>query len=742
MPLDPYSSCPCGSGKKFRFCCSPYFGQVEKAFDQERAGQHDAALTTIRDLTTAHPAQPPVWGYYAQFLYNAAGGQPTEAEGQKMAEQAEEALGKALQLDPNFGMAHFLKGQFRQNEGELIGALMLFRKAADCYAPDAVDHLSHVYEQIFRNEMMLNRPVAARAALERAVRFAGNDPEARQQFDALFGDASRLPACARKAYTLRPTAKKVADAAATGKFADARAAYEKLTQVTPGDPAAWFNLGLVLAWVGEQPKAVEALAKSVELETDDHRAEEAAALAEVLRCGHGMEADADELEHGFLFPIRDPQPVMGWLRGMEQARRLLGVQVNEEAGSVSAMVVEELPSLLAVGSTTLARVTAKMTIGQGVIRVWHPDADAAARVADALRTGVGLAVEQPVPTTTPVNFADVALDALAYPTQAADLAHAEEKLREHAKHYFEDRWAHRPRKSLGGNTPLDAVGSSLLRKRVFGAVKFVGDCFAGASPQKRVNGKVETVAVYDFADLRHKLGLEYVSAPPPHVDVPPDPEPVIPARGADSPRSPGQQGGDAPRPPESTLKPRAIPDMNAAELGGLDRAALSVDELEQAMLAGLKLAARELAVAFARAGVAKPFDPAAPDRYPLYATAITGAAAEGDLAAAVALAEQGAKYDAEHNNAGRANEFGLRKAQLYAKQKDAGKAAAEFDALVDRNPDEGRYYTAAAEEMLRLKDGPRARTYAERGLATARRTGNRDLEGHCAELVEAANKVR
>ena len=182
--------------------------------------------------------------------------------------------------------------------------------------------------------------------------------------------------------------------------------------------------------------------------------------------------------------------------------------------------------------------------------------------------------------------------------------------------------------------------------------------------------------------------------------------------------------------------------MNAAELGGLDQTALSVDELEQAMRAALKLDARELAVAFARAGVGKPADPAKPDRYPLYATAITGKVAEGDLARAVALAEQGAKFDAEHNNASRANEFGLRAAQLYAKQKDAGKAAEAFTALIDRNPDEGKFYTAAAEEMLRLKDGPRAAAFAERGLTKGRETGNRDLEGHCRELLEAAKRAK
>ena len=736
MPLDPFVSCPCGSGKKFKWCCAPYFASVEKAFDQDRQGQHESALQTIQALTQSHPDQPPVWGYYAQFLYNLGGQQQTEAERDRYVEQAEEALSTALKLNPHFGMAHFLRGQFRQNEGELIGALLLFRKAADSYDPEARDQLASVYELIFRNEFMLNRPVAARAALERAVHFTDNDPEARQQFDGLFGPDSRLPECARKPYRFRPTAKPVAADAATGKFSDARKAFETLTQQTPGDPAAWFNLGLVLAWVGEQPKAVEALNKSVELETDDHRAEEAAALAEVLRCGQGMENEADHVEHGFILPIRDPQPVMAWLRALEQSRRLLGVQVSEEAGSVQAMVVEELPSLLAVGGTTLARVVAKLAIAQGVVRVWHPDRDGPARLADELRTKVNLAVAEPVETTTPVNFADVALDALAYPTQTADIAQAEEKLREHARHYFEDVWVHRPRKGLAGNTPLDAVGSSLMRKRVFGAVKFLADCFLGVVPQKRVEGKVVPVEVYDFAALRHKLGLEYVSAPPPHVEVPPEPAPATPSGGRESPER-AAQGTHVPR----SEGRRSIADMNAAELGGLDAAGLSVDEAEQAMRAALKLDARELAVAFAAAGVGKPFDPARPDRYPLYATAITGAGAEGDLTKALDLAGRGERYDAEHNGGQRANEFGLKKAQLFVKAKDAAGAAAEFDRLIARNPDEARYYGTAAEEMLRLKDGKKALAFAEQGLAKARETGNRDLEGHCKELADAARRT-
>src|SRR5437899_6478900 len=392
MPIDPYISCPCGSGKKFKWCCAACVARLEKACEQDRLGQHDTALQTMRELTHSQADQPAVWGYYAQLLYNLGHVQQTEAERNKLVEQSEEALSRALKLNPNFGMAHFLRGMFRENEGELIGALMLYRKAAEGYDPEAHDQLAQVHERIFRLELMLNRPVAARAALERTAHFSPGEPEIRQHFDALFGDGSRLPECARKDYAFRPTAKPVHADAATGKLSDARTAFENITQLTPDDPAAWFNLGVVLAWLGEQPKAIEALGKSIDLETDDRRAEEAAALAEVLRCGQGMENDADYLEHGFLFPIRDPQPIMQWLQEMHQGGRLLGIQQDREAGAVTAMVVEELPSLLAVGGTTMARVVAKVTIAQGVVRFWHPDRDTVARIADEVRTRVNLAV--------------------------------------------------------------------------------------------------------------------------------------------------------------------------------------------------------------------------------------------------------------------------------------------------------------------------------------------------------------
>jgi tetratricopeptide (TPR) repeat protein len=702
----------------------------------ERQNQHEAALATIKELTKTHADKPPVWGYYAQFLYNSGMAKRDEESRSKFIEQAEEALSHALKLNPNFGMAYFLRGQFRENEGEMIGALFLYRKAAEGYDPEAHDALTNVYLKIYSQESMLNRPVAARAALERAAHFQPGDPDIRKQLEMDFGDESPLPEAAQKKYKFRPTAKAVSDTLSTGKFGDARKAFEDLTQLTPDDPAAWFNLGLVLAWMGEQPRAVEALLKSIDLETDDHRAEEAGALVEVLRCGYGMEADSDHVAHGFVMPIRDPNAVMNLLRRWEQAKKLRNIRPIQESGVLLALVVEELPSLLAIGSTTLARVTAKLMISQGVIRLSHPNRATVAQVVDEMRTALQLAIEQPQETNSPLAFSDVPLEALAQPVQTTDVNAAEAKLRDYTRNYFENIWLHRPQIALSGNTPIDAVGSKILRKRLFGVIKFMADCLELVTPHKQLGVQVVPIQIYDFAAMRHKLALEYISAPPPHVNVPAEatPEPAAP------PPAPGVEATPATAPAAAAPAKREVGAMNAAELAGLDVATLSVEELEQAMRAAIKLDARELAVAFAQAGVLKPFEAARPDRYLFYAAAITGASSSGDWAKAVELVEQGEKYDAEHNNGGRTVEFGLKKAQLFVKMKDVDRAVGAFDAVIAKHPEEGKFYTTAAEEMLRLKSGAKALYFAERGLAKAKENNNRDLAGHCEELIGAAKK--
>src|SRR5262245_9705569 len=181
MAIDSYASCPCSSGKKFKWCCQPIHGEIEKAFEQHNAGQHEGALVTMKTVVAQNDGSPEAHGRFAQLL--ALNGKVDEAEAE---------LEKAFAINSNYAFGYLLRGQFRLQEGELIGALNLFRKAADSYSPEATEPLAYVYELIADLELRLNRPIAARAAYKRAVTLVPGNAEIKGNFEALFNsDKSR-----------------------------------------------------------------------------------------------------------------------------------------------------------------------------------------------------------------------------------------------------------------------------------------------------------------------------------------------------------------------------------------------------------------------------------------------------------------------------------------------------------------------------------------------------------------------
>src|SRR5262249_53165104 len=187
MALDAYASCPCGSGKKFKWCCQPIHVDIDRAYRQDAEGQHEAALKVMAEVVAAHPANPEAWGRQAHLLYQ--NGQVEEAEG---------ALDRAFECNPNYPFGLFLRGLFRYHEGEIAGAVLLFRKAAEAYDPEARDALAQVYGMIADCELKLNRPVAARAAIRIALRINPADESMRKGFEQIFGEKSAFPATARE----------------------------------------------------------------------------------------------------------------------------------------------------------------------------------------------------------------------------------------------------------------------------------------------------------------------------------------------------------------------------------------------------------------------------------------------------------------------------------------------------------------------------------------------------------------
>jgi tetratricopeptide (TPR) repeat protein len=698
MP-DLYSPCPCGSGKKFKWCCQPVYAGINHALEQEANGQHETALRLMDEVTRAHPGNPEAWGQMARLLFSHG-----------RIEEAEAALQKAFDVNPNYPYGLLLRAVFRFHEGEYAGALLLARRAAEAFDPEAHDLLGEVYSLIFECEMKMNRPVAARAALRLVLHHLPGEETTRQTFEALFGPSSRLPESARKEYHfLAPPADLPALArsswdqalsgAATSRLGDLVRLFEPLAQQAPGNAAAWYNLGLSRAWLGDNAGAADALEHYLDVEAQESRAVEAASLMEVLRCGAGMEDQADYHEYALMLGIRNPEPVGALLQEWSQAGRLRPLQSPVE-NTFSALLLElTTASLITVGAPAAegGRLSGYVVIAGPLFQFTSPRKEAFDRVRDEVRQRLSLGLGEMQERQLPIQFHDVVADALWFPVLQRD--DNLQRVLEHVRKYFEETWLHRPRRALSGNTPVDAAAHTRLRKKLAGVIQFIQECARGTP-----------VGQYDFDRLRRQLGLTTAPAPGAAVSAP--------AAGAT---------GD-------------ISSMNTAELAGLDLPSLSLEQLEQAYQAALKLDAEELAGHFARALVDRPPQPERPDRYTWYSYLTQRALKEGDTAAALDLVNEGEKADCEQNEGRRRNDYELRRGQVHVKRGEMDQAEDVFRRLIERVPSNLKFRGAAAEAMLSARQGARALRFAEEGLAAARAANDRDSEQYLQELVAAAKR--
>jgi tetratricopeptide (TPR) repeat protein len=708
MALDSYSPCPCGSGKKFKWCCEPIYADINRAFQQEESGQHEAALRTLHEVVARNPGNPEAHGQLATLLF---------ARGEN--EQADAVLQKAFDLNANYPYGLFLRAQIRLAEGEIAGALLLARKAADAYDPDAHDALGRVWWTIHECEARLRRPVAARAALRVLLRLHPGEEELRQRFEAVYGPEGSLPACVRKDHDLRQPAAGPRPHLHARADADVRAAWDaalkgaagprlselarvfgQLTQEDATDAAAWFNLGLARAWLGDNRAAVEALERYLDLEADESAATEAAALAEALRCGPGLEDECDYHEFAFGLQLQDFSALSGLLREWSETGRLL-LPPRERDDVFFAMVLDRVTSVLTGTALTggeLNRLAGYVMVTGPVVRVWGPQEEGVRKLLGEFRDKLGLAqLTESAIRPSPPAFHDTVTEALVFPSAgaAADALTAERVLG-HARRFYEEVWPTRPRRSLRMRTPEDAARDPQLRKRLLGVIQFLQDC-AGKG----------MLAGYDFDGLRRRLGL--LAAPA---------------------AAPGEPAGKA----------ADFATMDADALGALDVGSLSDEDLEQAYHAAQRLGHAELEVRFAEALTERPPRPGRPDRYLWYAFLIQQALRGGRFDRALDLVNGGEQFDCEHNEGRRRNDFELRRAQVHARRGEADQADDVFRRLIERVPGELTYRTTAAEAMLGLKQGARALRFAEEGVAQARKQNNRDAEQHLLELAGAAKK--
>ena len=288
MPLDAYSLCPGGTGKKIKFCCHDSLGDLEKMSQMLEGNQHLACLNHIDQLLKKRPDRACLLATRGLVF--------------RMLGRLEEAVDNAalfLEKHPENSSALAEAAIVTAVEKGGMAAISLLHRALDVCQGQVS---ARVYDAIGSvGEMLLSdgQWLAGRGVLNMLLSSSNENRNAVEMLME-FNRSDRIPLLLKNEPIMQPCPD---DAPWKDRFEEAMApigkamwisANEKLTALTEevGDsPAIWRNLAILRGWLGDKPGCIEALRKIATLDVSADDAVEAEALA--------MLADDDPLGDAF-----------------------------------------------------------------------------------------------------------------------------------------------------------------------------------------------------------------------------------------------------------------------------------------------------------------------------------------------------------------------------------------------------------------------------------------------------------
>lgn len=277
---DVYALCPCGSGKKVKFCCNAAIKELDRVAQLHEKGQIDGALVTLNKLNERFPEALIVPLTRAQLLMESERFTDAATEMRVfLVSHPENTNGTAL-----LAFAHFMDVGFHQAKPEIHRAFQVAQHAA----PDVLASLAI---QI-GNEVFNHNPMSAREHFALALRLT-TDAQERQ---ALFSQLMKLDGSVRIPFPMRGSHQLEKVDAPEGAEKELRNAYrlslsgcwgiagklfQKVSEKLPESWALWKNIGLCRIWDDDLTGAGEALHKAAELAPDYESAVECETVAQL-----------------------------------------------------------------------------------------------------------------------------------------------------------------------------------------------------------------------------------------------------------------------------------------------------------------------------------------------------------------------------------------------------------------------------------------------------------------------------
>lgn len=280
MANDPYSACPCGSGKKLKFCCGEYLSELQRGF-RLRENQPEAAVKLFRDLLRKHPDKDIILRELVYTL-NELG----------LTSEARQTVTDFLKAYPDQPAALLSLAEIcLQSDGFEASRRILHRTFQIC-ARSQPGGISFLASMIAAQMGQAGCLMAAREHLSLAVRTASGERQRNLVLQLVrFESESSLPFLFRSAYSLLPVncsedaaqqdvrARKLS---ILGCWEPAAILYNRLADAHPTEGAIWFNLGLCQSWDGRLAESASSLHHAATLLADFDQAAMAEALAQQI----------------------------------------------------------------------------------------------------------------------------------------------------------------------------------------------------------------------------------------------------------------------------------------------------------------------------------------------------------------------------------------------------------------------------------------------------------------------------
>ena len=489
MALDAYDPCPCGSGRKLKFCCQAIVSDMEKVLEFQQNNQPRMALSALDELVGKDPENTWVRATRAGLFFD-----------QGDLEAAHTELVALVEVEPQHGFGLAMLAMVRLSEhGYHEAGADISRAFRHCTEtrPDMVANLALGVAAWMRLNGHL---LASRQHLALALQLAPSSEQQEQIFSRLiqFDGTREIPFPFRSVYALSDPGGEGEDdgqdaflLAGCGCWSEAAERYAELADAQPERAELRYNEGLCRAWSGQPTAAAAALRTAAGGIDDAETAADHQALAQLLELAERDDAVAVVNRR---FEIESVSQVLTLLDDHAEFERVDAGTPSAEGDPSGLYHLLDRPLKTAPTEEELTLETVPRVIGRlmvddansetgqpPLIHVVGRQGEEIEGLEAALRGATGELVgaaketddgeQEETLERIPVEFEE--LYTTWHFASGTSVAVKRDLQRQHVQQFLATTWPQTPLVALEGRTPQDAAGDVKLQSALAGAVSVV-----------------------------------------------------------------------------------------------------------------------------------------------------------------------------------------------------------------------------------------------------------------------------